>query len=546
MKTAAKSSDDCHKKLSFFADDDDEDDEKSDRSPCKSPNSIKKLRSCDKELSSTIDNAEEGIGKCSSRVTGSKTAQHISTDDDDASSTGSCSCEDHSSVAGQSDDLHEDLDYDEDSVTASPPRESRNDRLLTERIDQTTSSSSDRRHPGSNILNPGPEANESSTDPSNTSPPKHESHADDRDSSSPMQESCRIKSVINFNHRFEQRIHSRSSESAERGRANIGSESHESYESLLKYFFRDARYFQIKSINYENVELSKNMGVWSTQVLNEVRLNAAFRMHRNVILIFSVQQSGAFQGFARMVSESRHNRRSVPWILPERLRNRSLGGVFKVEWLCRNELPFYTTHNLYNPLNGNKPVKVARDGQEVDPEVGEELCRLFPPDSKDRLQSSLATLKRQSARKKKASHRRDDIRPTPSRRNDIGERHRRNDLQPADIRMLDCQRFSGANANNIDYNPRFPIHRPVGRRRILDEPFNHGVYHNQALVSPLRPYHMPRNPNAMPQCLMANNHIDFHHNQVCYPPLDQYHNHHCNLRISEPYTTRFHPYQRPH
>ena len=34
--------------------------------------------------------------------------------------------------------------------------------------------------------------------------------------------------------------------------------------------------------------------------------------------------------------------------------------------------------HLYNPGNEGKPVKIGRDGQEIEPKVAEELCRLFP------------------------------------------------------------------------------------------------------------------------------------------------------------------------
>jgi len=48
--------------------------------------------------------------------------------------------------------------------------------------------------------------------------------------------------------------------------------------SKLRYIFRDARYFLIKSNNHENVSLAKAKGVWSTPPINESRLNGAFRV----------------------------------------------------------------------------------------------------------------------------------------------------------------------------------------------------------------------------------------------------------------------------
>lgn len=152
------------------------------------------------------------------------------------------------------------------------------------------------------------------------------------------------------------------------------------YLTKLNYLFRDARFFVIKSNNAENVTLSKAKGVWSTLPQNEANLNKAYRESRNVLLIFSVKESGKFAGFARLHGESRHDVPAISWVLPPGLSAKALGGVFKVDWICRKELPFNNTMHLYNPWNDGKPVKIGRDGQEIEPRVAEELCRLFPED----------------------------------------------------------------------------------------------------------------------------------------------------------------------
>ena len=48
--------------------------------------------------------------------------------------------------------------------------------------------------------------------------------------------------------------------------------------SKMKYIFRGARYFLIKSNNHENVALAKAKGVWSTPPQNEIRLNNAYKV----------------------------------------------------------------------------------------------------------------------------------------------------------------------------------------------------------------------------------------------------------------------------
>uniref|UniRef100_A0A673LCX7 YTH domain-containing family protein n=1 Tax=Sinocyclocheilus rhinocerous TaxID=307959 RepID=A0A673LCX7_9TELE len=150
--------------------------------------------------------------------------------------------------------------------------------------------------------------------------------------------------------------------------------------SKLKYILREARFFLIKSNNHENVSLAKAKGVWSTLPVNEKKLNAAFRSARSVLLIFSVRESGKFQGFARLSSESHHGGSPIHWVLPAGMNAKMLGGVFKIDWICRRELPFTKTAHLSNSWNEHKPVKIGRDGQEIEPDCGTQLCMLFPPD----------------------------------------------------------------------------------------------------------------------------------------------------------------------
>ncbi|GAB1603088.1 YTH domain-containing protein 1-like isoform X8 [Argonauta hians] len=150
--------------------------------------------------------------------------------------------------------------------------------------------------------------------------------------------------------------------------------------SRLKYLFKRARFFLIKSNNHENVALAKAKGVWSTPPQNEARLNQAFREADNVILVFSVKESGKFQGFARLSAESTRDHPPIRWVLPPGLSARALSGVFKLDWINRRDLQFTKTTHLHNPWNENKYVKIGRDGQEIEPTVGEALCKLFPSD----------------------------------------------------------------------------------------------------------------------------------------------------------------------
>lgn len=162
--------------------------------------------------------------------------------------------------------------------------------------------------------------------------------------------------------------------------AEIRAQRRDRHNKMLKYLFRDARFFVIKSNNHENVAIAKSKDVWSTPPSNEGKLNRAFQENRNVILIFSVRESGAFQGFARVTCEARHDFGRINWVLPVGLSAKALGGVFKIDWLCKRELSFMKTTDIRNQFNGNKPVKIGRDGQEIEPNAGKVLCLEFPHD----------------------------------------------------------------------------------------------------------------------------------------------------------------------
>ncbi|CAN1186321.1 Zinc finger CCCH domain-containing protein 45 [Linum perenne] len=137
----------------------------------------------------------------------------------------------------------------------------------------------------------------------------------------------------------------------------------------------NTRYFIIKSLNHHNLQLSVDEGIWATQVMNEPILEEAFNSSGKVILIFSVNMSGFFQGYAQMISSIglRHDR---IWSQGSG-KSGSWGRSFKVKWLQLNDLPFQRTLHLKNPLNEYKPVKISRDCQELPEDIGEALCRLI-------------------------------------------------------------------------------------------------------------------------------------------------------------------------
>jgi hypothetical protein len=53
------------------------------------------------------------------------------------------------------------------------------------------------------------------------------------------------------------------------------------------------------------------------------------------------------------------------------------GKSFQVDWISTNRLPFYRTRGLRNPWNENREIKIARDGTEIEPSIGQRLVQMF-------------------------------------------------------------------------------------------------------------------------------------------------------------------------
>ncbi|RHZ84746.1 hypothetical protein Glove_77g26 [Diversispora epigaea] len=180
------------------------------------------------------------------------------------------------------------------------------------------------------------------------------------------------------------------------------------------------RYFILKSLTQDDLDISVQSGLWATQPHNEAALNKAFKSVENVYLIFSANKSGEFYGYARMISPiSKETTETIQWTPIDEaalaasssrppygsddkarskksqeedneeceddvVPSRNWGTTFKVEWIKVQKLPFIRTRHLRNPWNANREVKISRDGTEVEPVVGERLLAEFrksPPPS---------------------------------------------------------------------------------------------------------------------------------------------------------------------
>lgn len=97
---------------------------------------------------------------------------------------------------------------------------------------------------------------------------------------------------------------------------SVKAQSSSSYASTNSSFLSrhfPKRLFILKSLTQYDLDLSVKNGLWATQKHNEAVLDQAYRTSSEVILIFSVNKSGEFYGYARMAGRILKGEHRVSW-----------------------------------------------------------------------------------------------------------------------------------------------------------------------------------------------------------------------------------------
>ncbi|KAG7092924.1 hypothetical protein E1B28_009229 [Marasmius oreades] len=136
-----------------------------------------------------------------------------------------------------------------------------------------------------------------------------------------------------------------------------------------------ARYFVIKSYTEDDVHKSLKYEIWSSTDPGNKRLDKAFKECAGrgpIYLFFSVNASGHFCGMAEMLTPVDHTRSSTVWASDK------WKGVFKVRWIFVRDIPnVHLRHIKLNNTQERKPVTQSRDTQELLPDAGQEMLRIF-------------------------------------------------------------------------------------------------------------------------------------------------------------------------
>lgn len=135
-------------------------------------------------------------------------------------------------------------------------------------------------------------------------------------------------------------------------------------------------YYIVKSASEKNVRIALERNTWATTPKNERVFDEDYSRGSNVILVFSVNGTSHYWGYALMKSRpGRGSVRESVFFFPD--GRPFTGNQFDITWVRALYLPFSECANINNKLNDNLPIKVARDGQKIDSESGKELCNRF-------------------------------------------------------------------------------------------------------------------------------------------------------------------------
>jgi hypothetical protein len=87
-------------------------------------------------------------------------------------------------------------------------------------------------------------------------------------------------------------------------------------------------------------------------------------------IFWEAEREDLVEGDIEETDETRSDDESGP-------AKKAWGKPFKIEWISTSRLPFYRTRGLRNPWNSNREVKIARDGTELETNIGHRLIGLF-------------------------------------------------------------------------------------------------------------------------------------------------------------------------
>jgi len=131
----------------------------------------------------------------------------------------------------------------------------------------------------------------------------------------------------------------------------------------------------IKSYSADDIHKSIKYSVWASTEHGNKRLDQAFRdsaAQGPIYLFFSVNGSGCFCGMARMESPVDYTKTFGAWSQGDKWN-----GQFKVKWIFIKNILNKKLRHIRLANNQNKPVTNSRDTQEIFPEQGKQVLKIY-------------------------------------------------------------------------------------------------------------------------------------------------------------------------
>ncbi|CRH03943.1 YTH domain-containing protein, putative [Plasmodium relictum] len=128
--------------------------------------------------------------------------------------------------------------------------------------------------------------------------------------------------------------------------------------------------FIIKCNQISHLYLSILYGVWATGKNNTRKFVNLFKENYTIIFLFSVNESGGFQGYAKMITLPIKNLFDNLW----GSITKRLGGNFRIQWIKTAKIDFDVFKNMVNSYNDNLPLKKSRDGTELPLNLATIIC----------------------------------------------------------------------------------------------------------------------------------------------------------------------------
>uniref|UniRef100_A0A8C9GRW7 YTH domain-containing family protein n=1 Tax=Piliocolobus tephrosceles TaxID=591936 RepID=A0A8C9GRW7_9PRIM len=149
--------------------------------------------------------------------------------------------------------------------------------------------------------------------------------------------------------------------------------------------------FVLKCNKICHLYLSILYGVWATGKNNTKKFVNLFKEKYTILFLFSVNESGGFQGYAQMITPPIKKLHENLW----GPITKRLGGNFRVKWIKLAKIDFDIFKNITNPYNENLPLKKSRDGTEIPIHIASIICnKIYVLENEDFLVGTIYEYKR--------------------------------------------------------------------------------------------------------------------------------------------------------